>query len=178
LEFTTVIKDVPNNQLQFNMQYANDIFDDNTIYTLSLRMIQFIEHIFSDTTKPICYIPFLLEDENQIIHKMNDTDFNFKQSQSIHSIIINKCQNILDKAAIVFDNIVLTYRILINEAYQTAYLLINNYNVQLGDIVTLDYKDSDGLELVTADSTRFVVYNIAYSRGQDGPSMTIYLSEV
>ena len=50
--------------------------------------------------------------------------------------------------------------------------------LQLGDIVTLDYKDSDGLDLVTADSTRFVVYNIAYSRGQDGPSMTIYLSEV
>ena len=50
--------------------------------------------------------------------------------------------------------------------------------LQLGDIVTLDYKDSDELDLVTADSTRFVVYNISYSRGQDGPSMTIYLSEV
>jgi hypothetical protein len=50
--------------------------------------------------------------------------------------------------------------------------------LQLGDIVTLDYKDSDGLDLVTADSTRFVIYNINYSRSQDGPSMTIYLSEV
>ena len=50
--------------------------------------------------------------------------------------------------------------------------------LQLGDIVTLDYKDSTGLDLVTADSTRFVVYNINYSRNQDGPSMTIYLSEV
>jgi hypothetical protein len=50
--------------------------------------------------------------------------------------------------------------------------------LQLGDIVTLDYKDSNGLDLVTADSTRFVVYNINYSRNQDGPSMTIYLSEV
>jgi hypothetical protein len=50
--------------------------------------------------------------------------------------------------------------------------------LQLGDIVTLDYKDSDGLDLVTADSTRFVVYNINYSRSLDGPSMTIYLSEV
>jgi hypothetical protein len=50
--------------------------------------------------------------------------------------------------------------------------------LQLGDIVTLDYKDSDGLDLVTADSTRFVVYNINYSRSPDGPSMTIYLSEV
>jgi hypothetical protein len=50
--------------------------------------------------------------------------------------------------------------------------------LQLGDIVTLDYKDSDGLDLVTAESTRFVVYNINYSRSPDGPSMTIYLSEV
>jgi hypothetical protein len=50
--------------------------------------------------------------------------------------------------------------------------------LQLGDIVTLDYKNSDGLDLVTGDSTRFVVYNISYSRSQDGPSMTIYLSEV
>lgn len=50
--------------------------------------------------------------------------------------------------------------------------------LQLGDIVTVDYKDSDGLDLVTADSTRFVVYNIDYSRSPEGPSMSIYLSEV
>ena len=50
--------------------------------------------------------------------------------------------------------------------------------LQLGDIVTVDYKDSMGLNLVTSDSLRFVVYNIEYSRSESGPSMTIYLSEV
>jgi hypothetical protein len=50
--------------------------------------------------------------------------------------------------------------------------------LQLGDIVTIDYKDSTGLELVASDATRFVVYNIEYSRGNDGPNMTAYLSEV
>jgi hypothetical protein len=50
--------------------------------------------------------------------------------------------------------------------------------LQLGDIVTIDYKDSTGLELVASDTSRFVVYNIEYSRGTDGPSMTTYLSEV
>jgi hypothetical protein len=50
--------------------------------------------------------------------------------------------------------------------------------LQLGDIVTVDYKDSSGLDLVTSDSSRFVVYNIEYSRSLEGPSMTIYLSEV
>jgi len=50
--------------------------------------------------------------------------------------------------------------------------------LQLGDIVTVNYKDSSGLDLVTSDSSRFVVYNIDYSRSNNGPSMTAYLSEV
>lgn len=50
--------------------------------------------------------------------------------------------------------------------------------LQLGDIVTIDYQDSNGLDLITASDTRFVVYNIDYSRSGNGPSMTAYLSEV
>jgi hypothetical protein len=50
--------------------------------------------------------------------------------------------------------------------------------LQLGDIVTVNYQDSNGLDLVATNSERFVVYNIEYSRNNSGPSMTIYLSEV
>ena len=50
--------------------------------------------------------------------------------------------------------------------------------LQLGDIVTIDYKDSTSLDLVASSLDRFVVYNIEYSRGSDGPNMTAYLSEV
>ena len=50
--------------------------------------------------------------------------------------------------------------------------------VQLGDIVTIDYKNNNGIDMVATESTRFIVYNIEYSRDAGGPSMTIYLSEV
>jgi hypothetical protein len=50
--------------------------------------------------------------------------------------------------------------------------------LQLGDIVTIDYKNSTGIELVASDTSRFVVYNIEYARSESGPSMTVYLSEV
>jgi hypothetical protein len=53
-----------------------------------------------------------------------------------------------------------------------------NTTIQLGDIVSIDYKNNDGLDLVTSSTSRFVVYNIEYSRGLDGPKMNIYLSEV
>jgi hypothetical protein len=50
--------------------------------------------------------------------------------------------------------------------------------LQLGDIVTINYKDSNNLDIISTPSTRFVVYNIEYTRNLDGPNMTIYLSEV
>jgi len=50
--------------------------------------------------------------------------------------------------------------------------------LQLGDIVQIDYTNNNGVnELAEADA-RFVVYHIEYSRSQEGPTMTVYLSEV
>jgi hypothetical protein len=50
--------------------------------------------------------------------------------------------------------------------------------IQLGDIVTINYKDSNNLDLVTSADSRFIVYNIEYARKINGPDMTIYLAEV
>ena len=50
--------------------------------------------------------------------------------------------------------------------------------IQLGDIVSIDYKNEDGLDLVTPDTSRFVVYNIEYVKKTGGPEMTLYMSEV
>jgi hypothetical protein len=50
--------------------------------------------------------------------------------------------------------------------------------LQLGDIVNIKYSNSDNVDLVGKDSTRYVVYNISYTKSVDGPDMTIYVSEV
>jgi hypothetical protein len=50
--------------------------------------------------------------------------------------------------------------------------------LQLGDLVNINYKDSDGIDLVSPISTKYVVYNISYSKSVSGPEMTVYLSEV
>jgi hypothetical protein len=50
--------------------------------------------------------------------------------------------------------------------------------LQLGDLVNVYYKDADGIDLITSDSVRYVVYNINYRRSVTGPEMTVYLSEV
>jgi hypothetical protein len=50
--------------------------------------------------------------------------------------------------------------------------------LQLGDIVTVDYKNNDNIDMVAKQDERFIVYNIEYNRDSGGPSMTVYLSEV
>ena len=50
--------------------------------------------------------------------------------------------------------------------------------LQLGDIVNINYKDNEGIDLVSPISTKYVVYNISYSKSVGGPEMTVYLSEV
>ena len=49
--------------------------------------------------------------------------------------------------------------------------------LQLGDIVTLDYEEND-IPMASPSSSRFVIYNIDYSKSVDGPDMTLFLSEV
>ena len=56
------------------------------------------------------------------------------------------------------------------ETFGTSFL-------QLGDIVKIDYDDSENVEQIPADS-RFVLYSSEYRYGSEGPQQILYLSEV
>jgi len=54
-----------------------------------------------------------------------------------------------------------------------------NPTLQLGDIVTINYKSMDSnINEIINENTRFVVYNIEYSRSVNGPEMTVYVSQI
>lgn len=51
--------------------------------------------------------------------------------------------------------------------------------LQLGDIININYKtQEDSIDIVSSDSTRYVIYNIEYNKSVDGPTMTVYAVEV
>jgi hypothetical protein len=49
--------------------------------------------------------------------------------------------------------------------------------LQLGDIVTINYKDENANDIIPSTS-KFVVYHIEYSKSNNGPQMNVYVSEV
>lgn len=52
------------------------------------------------------------------------------------------------------------------------------FNLQLGDIIEINYKNNDGLDIISDPSKRFVVYNMEYNKSMGDENMTMYLSEV
>jgi hypothetical protein len=52
-----------------------------------------------------------------------------------------------------------------------------NPMIQLGDIVEVDYIEKN-INKAGSTGSRFVVYNIEYSKSKDGPDMSVFLSEV
>jgi hypothetical protein len=52
-----------------------------------------------------------------------------------------------------------------------------NPMIQLGDIVSVDYVEN-GIDKAGTSDSRFVIYNIEYSKGKAGPEMKLFLSEV
>lgn len=56
--------------------------------------------------------------------------------------------------------------------------IFSNPMIQLGDVVQISYKDLDGVNAISPDSSRFIVYSIEFDRDQNGPGMTLFLSEV
>jgi hypothetical protein len=49
--------------------------------------------------------------------------------------------------------------------------------IQLGDIVSINYKDEAKQDIIPSTS-KFVVYSIEYKKSENGPVMNVYLSEV
>jgi len=68
---------------------------------------------------------------------------------------------------------------IINPRLSLGISMFANPALQLGDIVTINYKSVDsGIDEVVDPNIRFVIYNIEYSRSVNGPEMTIYVSEI
>jgi hypothetical protein len=50
--------------------------------------------------------------------------------------------------------------------------------LQLGDIININYKTEDGIDLIVKNNVNLVVYQIEYGKSLGGPVMTVYASEV
>jgi hypothetical protein len=51
-------------------------------------------------------------------------------------------------------------------------------NLQLGDIVQINYKNNEGIDVISDENKRFVIYNMEYSKSAEEENSTMFLVEV
>jgi hypothetical protein len=51
-------------------------------------------------------------------------------------------------------------------------------NLQLGDIIQINYKNNDGTDIISPVEKRFVIYNMEYNKSVGDENMTLFLAEV
>jgi hypothetical protein len=56
--------------------------------------------------------------------------------------------------------------------------IFSNPTLQLGDIININYKTEDGIDLIVKNDVNLVVYQIEYGKSVEGPTMVVYASEV
>jgi hypothetical protein len=52
------------------------------------------------------------------------------------------------------------------------------FNLQLGDLLTINYKNNDGLNIISDPNKKFVIYNMEYTKDLNGQNVIMYLAEV
>jgi hypothetical protein len=52
------------------------------------------------------------------------------------------------------------------------------FNLQLGDLLEINYKNNDGLDIISETNKKFVVYNMEYTKELDAQNLVMYLAEV
>jgi hypothetical protein len=51
------------------------------------------------------------------------------------------------------------------------------FNIQLGDLLKINYKDNKGMNIISNPEKLFVVYNVEYTKDMNGENITMYLVE-
>ncbi|WP_175454226.1 non-ribosomal peptide synthetase, partial [Algoriphagus alkaliphilus] len=107
----------------FEIEYAMDLFNGETIGMLAERFVNLLRHALSAPEKAVAKLPILLVQEAEQIRSWNDTKMEAPQSALVHQLFEQKAAEFPDHTALVFEKEELTYAELNKKANQLAHFL-------------------------------------------------------
>ncbi|MGE5329382.1 MAG: amino acid adenylation domain-containing protein [Deltaproteobacteria bacterium] len=113
-----------NEQLEFEIEYCTELFEESTIERLQGHFLNILEDISNQPDKLISDIEILSKEEkNRILYQFNDTYAEYPKDKTIHQLFQEQVERTPDNIALVFEYKQLTYRELNARANQLASLL-------------------------------------------------------
>ena len=126
------------NQVTGSFVYACDVFDEATIAVMACRFESLFAQLFSlPSTSPVYEFSLLLPQEIQVIHQLNSGEplLLHKNRLPIHQKFAYRAETHPQKLAVILDDQSLTYAELLHSSQLVGHHLIDQCQVQPGDII-------------------------------------------
>ncbi len=126
------------------LNYATDLFDINTISSMTIHFANLLSKLSENPGKRISELSMLSEAEsNQLLIEWNDTDVEYPRDKCIHELFEQQVEKTPDATAIVFEDSKITYRELNRKANQLSHYLRKNGVGPDSIIAIMDYQSNE-----------------------------------
>jgi amino acid adenylation domain-containing protein/non-ribosomal peptide synthase protein (TIGR01720 family) len=135
-----VLAEEANNELEFTLQYARELFDPKTIRELLQLAEHLLQQIVSDTnpnikTKDLTYLN--KNQYKQIVERWNDNAAEYPEDKTIDQLFTQQVEKTPNNIAITYKGESLTYAELNKQANQLAHYIKEQYQIKPNDLVAL-----------------------------------------
>ncbi|NOQ72619.1 MAG: amino acid adenylation domain-containing protein [Crocinitomix sp.] len=131
-------------QLYFGVTYNEDVYDKIRIEQLMRHFDQLIKSVLKSPNSRIGEIYFSsLNERNELLIERNNTAVLYPEKESLTSVFEKQVNDTPDHVALVFDDLVLTYKQLNEQANQVANYLLEKEQIQANDFVGVQIERSE-----------------------------------
>jgi amino acid adenylation domain-containing protein/non-ribosomal peptide synthase protein (TIGR01720 family) len=124
--------------ISFNIQYASELFSNQTISQLLLTVKTLLGQIVNNPYQSTRQLTSLsLTEFNETVINWNQTKTNYTRNGTIHSVFEEQVKKSPKNIAILFDDRVLTYTELNEKANRLARYLINTFSIKPDTLIAL-----------------------------------------
>ncbi|MCB1712028.1 MAG: amino acid adenylation domain-containing protein, partial [Candidatus Riesia sp.] len=132
-----------NNSLTFSINYAGELFTEETIKQLLstaktiLTQIGEVENSLSKDTKEQTLTYLSTQEQHKLLINYNNTQAPFPHNKTIQQLFEEQAERTPDNVAIIYNNIRLTYKELNERANRLASYLITNHSITPDTLIPL-----------------------------------------
>jgi tyrocidine synthetase III len=124
VKFDLTLSGIENqDQIDFDMVYAAELFSEETISLLAERFLNVLLHAVKAAENPVATIPILLEKEEKQIISWNSNIIDVPQTALVHQLVEAKVLEYPENTALVFEQEELSYSELNQKANRLAHYL-------------------------------------------------------
>ncbi|MCP4147377.1 MAG: amino acid adenylation domain-containing protein, partial [bacterium] len=125
-------------QLQYKVEYSTALFKEETIRRFIAYFKNLVDHILENPDRTISQTPIINQKEKiQILNEFNNTRADYPKEKTLHQLFEDQTGRTPHAAAITFEDKILTYKALEQEAAALANYLHHEKNIPHGEPVGL-----------------------------------------